>query len=61
MAVMQNDTIKCPACGSLYEDETNGHVTYWGEEPHKLVCEHCEHEFTVKETVMRGYEIVGDG
>lgn len=61
MAVMDYDSIKCPACGGLYEDENNRHVTHWGGTTHKLLCGLCEYVFTVEETVLRGYEIIDDG
>lgn len=61
MAEMKYNEIKCPACGSTYDDERFGHVSYWGEDPHELWCSECDHKFTVEETVERTYEYVEGG
>lgn len=56
---MKYDEIKCPKCGALvYCGDGHPWVTCWGEKPHDMSCEGCEHEFQVRECVVRDYTYV---
>ena len=54
---MNENSIKCPKCGCLYESDCcYDHVTYYGDETHNLHCSDCGADFQVEEVVIRVYD-----
>ena len=55
----KEESIWCPHCGELFEDEDYGHVTYWGDDREQYKSEQCAScglPFLVLESVRRTYE-----
>ncbi len=57
---MKYDDIKCPKCGVVQPiDDGCEWVTYWGEDPHDILCNECDHVYAVDELVQRSYSYRG--
>ena len=54
----------CPRCNQrcyINEEDYQYYVTYWGEDNiNEYFCEHCDHEFKIKEHVTRIWEVLNE-
>lgn len=52
--------IRCPYCGTVYDDEAYEFISYHGsayeDTPYQATCYTCEESFFVHESVIREYK-----